>query len=141
MKKAILRFFVTVIFSTATVLSGHSQDRERNMGIAVFQAPEAGVGVCFGSDGEKTIKCAREKCIADSGLEAEDCIASLWCYPMNWTADVFMQHREGNHWHEFICGQTDKVALQNAVQKKCAPGYLIECAIVQIWSPDGRKLP
>src|SRR5690606_25256472 len=72
-------------------------------GIAVSQAPEAGTGICFGENAEASIACARAACVAESGLEPQDCLTQLWCYPHGWAADILMQHQEGNHWHSYIC--------------------------------------
>lgn len=132
----IMRFFTALVFIFTLTTSSLSEET----GIAIFQAPEAGGGICFGQDGEKTIACARQKCIEDTGLESEDCIASAWCYPMGWTGDLFVQHKEGPHWHEFICGQIDKVSLQKAAAVKCNRDYLIACNMVQMWSPEGKEI-
>lgn len=107
-------------------------------GIAVSQAPEAGIGVCFGDDADSAMTCARKKCMTQSGLGAEDCLQILWCSPAGWTADIFMQHREGIHWHDYLCGWDSRETLQSAVDLKCKTEFLIQCSAVQIWSPDGR---
>lgn len=107
-------------------------------GFGVSQAPEAGTGVCFGDNADSTMACARKKCMAQSGLSAADCPRILWCFPAGWTADIFMQHREGIHWHEYLCGWDSRETLQSAVDLKCKKEFLIECSAVQIWSPEGR---
>lgn len=106
-------------------------------GIAVSQAPEAGTGVCFGGGADATMSCARKKCMAESGLGAADCPRVLWCFPAGWSADIFMQHREGFHWHDYLCGWDSRENLQSAVALKCKNDFLIECSAVQIWSPEG----
>ena len=109
-------------------------------GIAVAQAPEAGLGICFGSSSAETIACAEQKCMTESGLGALDCAANLWCYPHAWVADILMQHREGPHWHEFICGKNDRETIDRQVAVACDEDYLIECSAVRIWDPDGEEV-
>ncbi len=110
------------------------------MGMAVAQAAEAGLGVCFSPDAADAIACAQNECMAQSGLGLEDCVASLWCYPHGWAADIFMQHREGPHWHKFVCDQQDRETLEALVAFECDRDYLVECAAVRIWDPDGAEL-
>ena len=109
-------------------------------GIAVSQAAEAGLGVCLGSDMKQAISCAREQCMTESGLGAEDCHADLWCYPHGFAADIFMQHAEGPHWHEFLCGASDRAELDALIAVKCAKEYLVECSAVRIWDTDSNEL-
>lgn len=109
-------------------------------GIAVSQAPEAGLGVCFGTFAQDTMACAVNECMAQSGLDEADCAPNLWCYPHGWVADIFMQHAEGPHWHKFICDQQDRASLEAAAQLECAKDYLIECAVVRMWSSDGAQI-
>ena len=129
-----------VLFAFFFLLSISSTTYASDMAIAVYQAPEAGLGVCVGTNTAKAITCAQQKCVAESGLSVEDCIESLVCSPMKWTADIFMQHQEGNHWHEYVCGQGSKALLDQAVAAKCKSDWLIECAAVQIWRPDGTAV-
>lgn len=98
--RILISFFIFISIGSATFAN--------DMAIAVYQAPEAGLGVCVGTNTIKTITCAQQKCVAESGLDVEDCIESLVCSPMGWTADIFMQHQEGNHWHDYVCGQAFK---------------------------------
>lgn len=109
-------------------------------GVAIAQAPEAGVGICFGEDAAKTISCARTRCMDDSGLGPEDCMVNLWCFPHRWVADIFMQHQEGIHWHSFVCDAMDRPELEALVATKCADDGLIECSIVQMWDDDGNAI-
>ena len=131
-----MRIFFALFFFISITSSASAND----MTIAVYQAPEAGLGVCVGTNTAKTIKCAQQKCVAESGLSIEDCIESLVCSPMEWTADIFMQHKEGNHWHEYVCGQGSKALLDQAVAAKCKSEWLIECDAVQVWRPDGTAV-
>jgi hypothetical protein len=110
-------------------------------GIAVSQAPEAGLGVCLGPDIKQAMTCAQQQCMSESGLGAEDCRADLWCYPHGFAADLFMQHAEGPHWHEFLCGAQDQAELDALIAVKCDRDYLIECSAVRIWDADSNELP
>lgn len=109
-------------------------------GLAVSQAAEAGLGVCFGTDMTEAVGCAQDQCMAESGLGAEDCHADLWCYPHGFAADIFMQHAEGPHWHEFLCGGASREELDAVIAVKCAKEYLIECSPLRIWDQDGVEL-
>ena len=71
------------------------------IGIAFAEAPEQSSGVCTGQSTDKTLACAREKCV-EGGAMAQDCLRVKWCYPAGWSADLFVQHQEGLHWHESV---------------------------------------
>jgi len=109
-------------------------------GIAVSQAAEAGLGVCFGPFAEDAMNCAQQECMAQSGLGEEDCAPNLWCAPHGWVADIFMQHAEGPHWHKFVCDQDDRAGLDAIVAVECAKEYLIGCEAVRIWDQDGQQI-
>lgn len=109
-------------------------------GIAVVQAPEAGLGICNASDMESGLDCARMECIEQSGLTENECVVDLWCQPALWSADIFMQHTEGPHWHQVICGWQDREHLEAAVALRCDSDYLIECSAVRIWDPEGNEI-
>ena len=106
-------------------------------GVAVAQAPEAGLGICFSPLVEDVLSCAQQQCMAESGLGEADCAVNLWCYPAGWVADIFMQHAEGPHWHKVVCDQQDRASLDALVAMECAKDYLIECSAVRIWDADG----
>ena len=106
-------------------------------GVAVSQAPEAGLGICFSPLPEDGMTCAQQQCMAESGLGEADCAVNLWCYPAGWVADIFMQHAEGPHWHKVVCDQQDLASLENLVAIECDKDYLIECTAVRIWDADG----
>ena len=110
-------------------------------GLAVSQAPEAGLGICFGESPGEAMKCAQAQCMEQSGLGQEDCQVNLWCYPHAFAADIFMQHAEGPHWHEYLCGAQDMAELEAMIGVKCDRDYLIECAPVTIWNMDGEEQP
>lgn len=109
-------------------------------GIAVSQAPEAGLGVCFGQFADDALACAVTQCMEQSGLGEEDCAPNLWCYPHGWVADIFMQHAEGPHWHKFVCDQPDESSLAAAVALECDKEYLIACDAVRTWNGDGQQV-
>ena len=109
-------------------------------GVAVSQAPEAGLGVCFGTFAADAMQCAVAQCMEQSGLGEEDCSPNLWCYPHGWVADIFMQHSEGPHWHKFVCDQQDQVSLEAIVKTECAKDYLASCEVVRIWDNDGQQV-
>ena len=109
-------------------------------GVAVAQAPEAGLGICFSPLAEDGMSCAQQQCMAESGLGEADCAVNLWCYPAGWVADIFMQHAEGPHWHKVVCDQSDRASLETLVATECAKDYLIECTAVRIWDADGTLI-
>lgn len=108
-------------------------------GIAFAEAPEQSSGVCTGDNPVKTLQCARDKCV-EGGAEPGDCLRVKWCYPAGWSADIFLQHQEGPHWHEYLCGWDSREAVMKAAEIACDRSlrtYLIECAAVRLWSPEG----
>jgi hypothetical protein len=114
---------------------------EGPIGIAFVEAPEQGGGVCLSDNADKGFECARKQCM-ESGALAADCLRVKWCYPAGWSADIFKQHREGPHWHHLLCGWDSEADLDAAIEIACkgsSAEYLIECAPVAKWSPDGTK--
>ena len=106
-------------------------------GVAVAQAPEAGLGLCFGLDLAGTAECAQNECMEQSGLGAEDCAVNLWCYPHGWVAQVAVLHTEGIHWTKVICDEFDRETLDRAVALYCDSEYYAECFAVRIWDREG----
>ena len=110
--------------------------------IAFAQAPEQSSGVGVGATIEEAIADAKAECVGGGAL-AEDCFVTAACDYAGWTADFFVQHTEGNHWHETFCGLPEETspALMEAVicDIETRP-YLLECALVQVWSPNGTAL-
>ncbi|MDB5506134.1 MAG: hypothetical protein JWR75_772 [Devosia sp.] len=109
-------------------------------GVAFAQAPEAGLGVCFGVDAAETMDCAQQACVAESGLGAEDCVVSDWCFPARWSGDVFVQHVEGLHWHDFACGWDTREQLEAAMAVGCDADYIAECDTVRVWDAAGTQI-
>jgi hypothetical protein len=107
-------------------------------GIAIVQAPEQSSGICVGKNARAAFACATKKCVA-GGAAAEDCQEMTYC-DYSWTVDVFLQGKEGNHWHEYHCGwrSLEDAKLAGAlVCNKDRMKDLMECAAVQFYAPDG----
>jgi hypothetical protein len=108
-------------------------------GIAFAQAPEQGSGVCTGASMDEAFSCAVAQCM-ESGAADEDCLRTNWCQPAGWSVDVFVQHQEGPHWHEIVCGlPTENIAksVGEAICDRTERDYLIECSPVQVYDPEG----
>lgn len=106
---------------------------------AAAQAAEAGTGVCFGAGATETMQCAVDKCVAQSGLMAEDCGVQAFCSSAQWSADLFMMHEQGIHWHDYLCGWGSEPQLHSAIQAKCSGQGLVECSAVTVWNPAGEE--
>ena len=109
-------------------------------GIAVAQAPEAGLGVCLGLDAAGTMECAQNECMEQSGLGELDCAVNLWCYPHGWTAQIAVMHTEGIHWTKVVCDQNNREQLDAAVAFYCNDKAFMECVPVRIWDPQGTAV-
>lgn len=132
----------TALILPLVLFAGTASAQDTRLGIAFAEAPEQSSGVCTGGNPEKTLACAREKCVA-GGAEARDCARVAWCFPAGWSADIFLQHREGPHWHEYLCGWETREAAEKAAAIKCDRSmrdYLIECSAVRFWDPDGKEI-
>ncbi|MEM9277907.1 MAG: hypothetical protein AAGA76_04990 [Pseudomonadota bacterium] len=133
MKKT-LAAIVLVASTSFTV----AQDR---LGVAFVQAPEVSTGHCFAENPIKAFACARSSC-AIEGIAESECLRVKWCYPAGWSADIFLQHKEGVHWHQFLCGWSSREDLQAAAKLMCEGSqkeWLIECAMVGLWNPEGKE--
>ena len=127
----------TVIATAAPALAAGPQ------GIAIAEAPEAGSGVCHASSPDSGFACAREKCVAESGLEPSDCLRVLWCYPSGWTADLFLQNADGFHFHRYLCGADTRAEMVSQAKAVCtAPGKsdYLECSFARAWDADGNEV-
>jgi hypothetical protein len=109
-------------------------------GMAVAQAPEAGLGVCFATTPEEGMECARNECMEQSGLGETDCAINLWCYPHGWAAQVAVLHVEGIHWSKFLCDHMTREELDAAVALYCGNDMFTDCLPVRIWDPDGTAV-
>lgn len=140
-----MRFFRS--FAAAAVLAtglaaAHAQDGP--VGIAIVEAPEQSSGICAADNLDTAMDCARRKCAeAGDGTRPGDCLRVRWCYPAGWSADIFMQNRDGFHWHDYLCGWSSRALLMKAVALKCetgTEGYLLDCALVRVWDKDGNEV-
>lgn len=108
-------------------------------GIAIVQAPEQSTGVCAGANAAEAFACAKTQCAAGGAQEA-DCLEMAYC-DYGWTVEVFMQSREGNHWHEYHCGWKTRAEAEAAGRLACNADRkkeLMECATVQIYDPKAK---
>lgn len=122
------------------VISGLTHAQSGPVGIAFVQAPEQGGGVAIASTPEVAFANATAQCM-QSGAREEDCIKTNWCMPAGWSVDVFVQHQEGPHWHEVVCGLPSKKAALAAVLHMCDPAdrdYLMGCFAVQLYDSAGK---
>lgn len=133
------RFHALVIAAALAACPAAAQDGPK--GIAFVQAPEQGGGVCMGATPEDGFACAVAECAA-GGAADEDCIRTNWCQPAGWSVDIFLQHSEGPHWHEVICGLPTEAIAKAAALHVCDRSerdYLIECSVVQVYDPQGEE--
>ena len=116
--------------------------QEGPLGIAFAEAPELSSGVGVGPTPDAAIGAAVAECVA-GGAEARECIVTNYCSPAGWSADLFVQHREGLHWHEVTCGLPERAmaeALETIACDRDLRPWLIECALVQVYDPQGKPL-
>jgi hypothetical protein len=109
--------------------------------IAYAQAPEQSGGVGTGATVEEAIAAAMAECVA-GGAPEENCFITAACEPAGWSMDVFVQHQEGPHWHEMICGIAEEGMIEGLAAAVCDPAvrpWLIECAVVQVRDPAGVR--
>lgn len=129
-----MRIFV-LLAGLALPFSAQAQER----GIAFVQAPEQSSGMAVGATAEEAFAAATAQCV-EGGAMAEDCLQTNWCLPAGWSIDVFVQHQEGLHWHETLCGLPSQETAQEVAEVLCnrsARPYLIECELVQVFDPMG----
>lgn len=129
-------------FATGLVFHTSAAAQDGPLGVAFVEAPEQGSGMCFSQNADRGFECARQRCM-ESGAEARDCLRVKWCFPAGWSADVFVQHKEGPHWHVYLCGWQAEADLDAAAKIVCegsAAQYLIECAPVGKWDASGVRV-
>jgi len=117
-----------------------SPAQEGPAGIAFAIAPEQSEGMCTGGDPATTIDCAKRKCV-EGGALAEDCAPVSWCFPMHWSAQVSILHKEGISWSEYLCGWDSQGTVEAAAKLKCDTElrpFIQDCVLVQIWDDDGK---
>lgn len=109
--------------------------------IGFSQAPEMSSGVCVGGSIREALDCAKKECIAGGGTK-EDCLETTACFPAGWSLDVFVQHREGLHWHEVHCGFDSRegaLAAADAVCNRTRRTDLVECSAVRLLDEEGHE--
>lgn len=109
---------------------------------AYVQAPEVSGGIAVAPDITTAIDRAMSECIAGGG-DARACKVTAACDPVGWAIDLFVQHREGNHWHEVHCGLPDRATAQAVADTLCRSDlrpWVIDCALVGLWGRDGTRL-
>jgi hypothetical protein len=109
---------------------------------AYVQAPEVSGGIAVAADIGTAIDRAMADCVAGGG-DGQSCRLSAACDPIGWAIDLFVQHREGPHWHEVHCGLPDRPSAEAVAAALCDPDrrpWLIECATVGLWARDGTRL-
>lgn len=129
--KHMARVIIAVLLALALPLAGTAG------GIAIVQAPEQSFGVCAGANAAEAFACAKKQCVAGGAQEA-DCLEMTYC-DYGWTVDVFMQAKEGNHWHEYHCGWKTRAEAEAAGKLACNAERmkeLMECSTVQIYDPE-----
>lgn len=131
---------ISVVLIVLAMLAAPAMAQPAPTGMAVSQAPEAGEGLCFGTQADEAIACAQQKCMEETGFGPVDCPVTNWCLPMGWTADFFMQHIEGPHWHTFSCGWQSRELAEDAAYLLCASDWLMECTLVRLWDPQGNQI-
>ena len=103
---------------------------------AVVQAPEAAVEVCHGTSAQAALDCARKRCQKRAGRGA--CFAVTACEPAGWAGVMGVRMSEV-HFSNAICGAPSREAAIAALKAFCdgqTGGK--ECAVTQLWSPDGK---
>jgi hypothetical protein len=128
-----------LVFVAAMGAAGSASAEEWAGAIAFAQAPEQSGGVGVAATVEEAIAAAMAECVA-GGAPEENCFITAACEPAGWSMDVFVQHQEGPHWHEMICGIAEQgmiAALEAAVCDPAVRPWLIECAVVQVRDPAG----
>lgn len=124
------------------LLAAPALAQEGPMGIAFVQAPEQSWGVSMGATPAEAFANATAMCV-DGGALAEDCLRTNWCFPAGWSIDVFLQHQEGLHWHEVVCGLPSReigVTIATALCDAVERPYLIGCDLTQVYDPDGTPM-
>lgn len=115
--------------------------QDERQGIAFAYAPEQGMGVCVGGSPEKTLACARTRCV-ESGAATEDCARVAWCFPSGWSAAIGVLHREGIHWSEFTCGWPSKDAAVAAGKLRCEhqnKEFITQCSVSVVYDEAGKE--
>jgi hypothetical protein len=128
------------LFAAALMLPAPTFAQDGPPGIAFVQAPEMSFGMAIGATPAEAFDAATAQCV-DGGAMEEDCIPTDWCQPAGWSVDVFVQHVEGLHWHETVCGLASEDAALSVGVALCNPDdqpWITLCNLVQVWNPQGE---
>jgi hypothetical protein len=120
-------------------LAASAGAQEGAPGIAFVQAPEMSQGMAMGATPAEGFAAATAQCV-EGGALPEDCIATNWCQPAGWSVDLFVQHVEGLHWHEVVCGLPEEGVALSVAAALCDLGdrpWLAACDLVQVYDPGG----
>lgn len=112
------------------------------LGIAIIQAPEQFAGHAMGATPPEAIGRATAECLA-SGVLAQDCLVTNWCFPAGWTITLAVMHREGLHWSESYCGLPERAIALAQAEALCdldARPWLTDCTLAAVLDPEGRAL-
>ncbi|MCB1396994.1 MAG: hypothetical protein H6898_11435 [Rhodobacter sp.] len=108
-------------------------------GIAFVQAPEQSSGMAIGPTPALAFEAAIAECVAGGALAA-DCLPTNWCQPAGWSVDVFVQHVEGIHWHEVVCGLPEEAVALSVAAALCNRDdrpWVALCDLTQVYDPQG----
>lgn len=132
-----MRALLIAAVALSLPLTASAQDGPRS--IAFVQAPEQATAIALGDTVESAMAEAVDSCVKQGGYP-EDCQVTAACSSAGWSIDIFAQHQEGLHWHEFQCGLPSPEvarAVAAAICHRPDRPYLIECALVQLYDPSG----
>jgi hypothetical protein len=106
-------------------------------GIAIAQSPAQGFFACHGGNADRTLACAREKCVEAGG---DPCYRVRWCFPAGWAgAMAYLANREVTQ-TVFLCGAPTGQALVRMLAAQCASlEAYSECRLAVAWSPEGTE--
>ncbi|MBM3607602.1 MAG: hypothetical protein FJX29_03980 [Alphaproteobacteria bacterium] len=127
------------MISAATLLPSQGFAQQGERGIAFVVAPEQAEGVCYGGTPGQALDCARKKC-TQGGAAENDCARIAWCFPSGWSAFMGVRSKDFSY-PRAICGAPSRRALEATARAWCqdSPGA-VECAIGEIWTPDGKSI-
>lgn len=131
------RALLLVLLSPLLPLSAAAQDEPP--GIAFVQAPELSSGMALAATPAQGFAAATAQCVA-GGADAQDCLPTNWCQPAGWSVDLFVQHVEGLHWHEVVCGLPAEAVALSVAAALCNHEdrpWIAACDLVQVYDPDG----
>jgi len=111
------------------------------IGIGFVYAPEQALAYAVAETPAQAFVEATRACMADGAL-AEDCLPVSWCFPAQWSVDVFAMLDGGPHWREFHCGLPTEAIARAVAAQICDLALrpeLSDCGLVRVIDPDGRE--